>query len=96
MSELEERIAREVVKAIRPLLGDTWKDKDLIFSVETLAGYLGVSNQWVYDRIKSREIPYIKVGKFCRFRKRDIDAWLDTMKVPMVNPYTGKMPKKPR
>jgi len=91
-SELEERIAREVVKAIRPLLGDAGKDKNLIFSVETLAGYLGVSNQWVYDRIKSREIPYIKVGKFCRFRKREIDGWLDNMKVPMVNPYTGKVP----
>jgi len=95
-SELEERIAREVVKAVKPLLADAGKDKDLIFSVETLAGYLGVSNQWVYDRIKSREIPNIKVGKFCRFRKREIDLWLDNMKVPMVNTYTGKMQKKPR
>lgn len=91
-SELEERIAQSVVKALRPILGDTGKDKDLIFSVETLAGYLGVSNQWVYDRVKLKEIPYIKVGKFLRFRKREIDRWLDNMKVPVVNPYTGKVP----
>jgi len=91
-SELEERIAREVVNAIKPMLAHTGQGKDLIFSVETLAGYLGVSNQWVYDRIKSREIPYIKIGKFCRFRKREIDGWLDNMKVPVVNPYSGKVP----
>jgi len=95
-SELEERIAKEVVKAIKPFLADAGQDKNLIFSVEALAGYLGVSNQWVYDRIKSREIPYIKVGKFCRFKKRDIDVWLDNMKVPVVNPYSGKVPDAKR
>jgi len=90
-TELEERIVSGVLKRIKAHLPNTGQD-DLIFSVETLAGYLGVSNQWVYDRIKSREIPYIKVGKFCRFRKRDIDVWLDNMKVPVVNPYSGKVP----
>ncbi|MFQ5442243.1 MAG: helix-turn-helix domain-containing protein [Thermodesulfobacteriota bacterium] len=89
--EVEERIAKEVVKALEPLLAKGKGDTDVLFTVTSLAEYLGVSKQWVYDRIKFKEIPYIKVGKFPRFRKRDIDRWLDSLKVPAVNPCSGKL-----
>ncbi len=51
---------------------------DTIFSVETLAKYLQVSKQWVYERVHLKEIPHIKMGKFPRFKKREIDIWLES------------------
>jgi len=31
------------------------------------------------------EIPYLKIGGQLRFRKKDIDKWLDTYNVPAVS-----------
>jgi len=88
--ELEELIAERVVKALKPFLTEG-KSDDAIFDTVTIAEYLGVSDQWVRDRVKHKQIPYLKVGKFLKFRRKDIDRWLDTLKVPVVNPYSGKI-----
>ena len=45
--------------------------------------YLHVSHQWVYERVHLKEIPHIKMGKFPRFRKSEIDRWLETLKIPV-------------
>lgn len=92
---LEQRIAERVVAAIRNHLPDAGPDGDHLFTRETLASYLGVSKEWVQDRRRYHQIPFIKVGKFVKYRKRDIDRWLDGKTIPEVNPYSGKMPKKP-
>lgn len=67
---------------------------DELFTVETLAKYLQVSKQWVYERIHLNEIPYIKMKKFPRFRKSEIDKWLDKMKTPAIQPLPNALPKK--
>jgi len=93
--ELEARIAERVVQDLKPLLADAGQDDDLLFSVKTLAPYLGASEEWVRDRVRYKQIPFMKVSKFLKFRKRDIDRWLDGKAIPDVNPYHGKMPRKP-
>jgi excisionase family DNA binding protein len=83
--ELARQITQEVVKAITPLLRKGASTEDPLFTVKTLAKYLGVSDQWVDERVHLCEIPFIKVGKFPRFRKSDIDRWLDTLKTPSIH-----------
>jgi excisionase family DNA binding protein len=43
-----------------------------------IAEYLGVPetllNQWRYQRVGP---PFIKVGRAVRYRRRDVDAWLE-------------------
>lgn len=85
--ELEEGITRRVIQALKPLLQGRPED-DTIFTVSTLAEYLHVSDQWVYERVHLKEIPYIKMGKFPRFRKSEVDRWMDTMKTPAINPLS--------
>ncbi|MGR3318554.1 MAG: helix-turn-helix domain-containing protein [Candidatus Anammoxibacter sp.] len=46
-----------------------------------LSDYLKVKQSWVYDKIHTNGIPYQKAGKFPRFRKKQIDKWLE-------NPYS--------
>jgi excisionase family DNA binding protein len=97
--ELVRQITQEVVKAITPLLRKGTAEEDLLLTVKTLAKYLAVSDQWVYERVHSREIPFIKVGKFPRFRKSDIDLWLQTLKTSPIHvlsrPSTGISAKQP-
>src|ERR1700756_4837974 len=40
--------------------------------------YLQVNLRTVYRLIKAGKIPAVRVGRQWRFRKRDIDAWLDS------------------
>ena len=46
-----------------------------LLTVETLAEYLGKPKSWVYDN--AHEIPHMKVGREYRFRKSEVDLWLE-------------------
>ena len=84
--ELVEAIARQVVTFLRPVLARSkTSDKESLLDVKGLAQYLGVKPQWVYERVAQREVPFLKVGKFPRFRKSEIDQWLDTLKSPAMS-----------
>jgi excisionase family DNA binding protein len=87
-NELAASIARAVVQEIKPLLGKATDEDESLFTVKTLAEYLQVSQQWVYERIQHNEIPHIKLGKFPRFKKSDINHWLDTLKIPASEPLS--------
>jgi excisionase family DNA binding protein len=82
-----EQLGNEIVKRVLDALKTrrTEEAEDTLFTVETLAEYLLVSKQWIYERVQFKEIPYIKVGKFLRFRKSEIDKWLDGHKVPAAS-----------
>ena len=89
-----DRIVERVVESLKPLLMPNNKDKEgdcNLFSVKTLGKYLAVSDQWIYERTKLKEIPYLKVGKFPRFRKNAIDKWLDSLNTPVMGLMAGKI-----
>ena len=46
-------------------------EEKLIDAVE-LAEFLGVSYKWVWRACREGRIPYIQVGKYYRFRLRDV------------------------
>lgn len=88
-----ERITQRVVQQLAPLLKPLHKPNgsDILFTVESLAQYLHVSKQWVYERVHLNEIPYIKMKKFPRFKKSVIDKWLESMGTPAVQPTSRKL-----
>ena len=87
---LAHEIADEVAKILAPFLAtQPFKKDDPLLGVKELAEYIGVSIQWIYERVQLKEIPYIKVGKLLRFQKWDIDSWLDGLKVPPMNPLSS-------
>jgi excisionase family DNA binding protein len=84
--ELVEAIAQRVVELLKPILAHRKSEtEDVIFDVQSLAKYLKVSKKWIYERTQLKEIPHIKVNGLLRFRKRDIDKWLNSFNVPAVN-----------
>jgi excisionase family DNA binding protein len=59
---------------------------DSFLTTEEVLEYLQVNLRTVYRLIKAGKIPAVRVGRQWRFRKRDIDAWLESQRPRNVRP----------
>ena len=62
---------------------------DVFLTTEEVLAYLQVNLRTVYRLIKAGKIPAVRVGRQWRFRKRDIDAWLDSQRAAPAMPSTA-------
>ncbi|HEY0873902.1 MAG TPA: response regulator [Vicinamibacterales bacterium] len=53
---------------------------DAFLTTEEVLEYLQVNLRTIYRLIKAGKIPAVRVGRQWRFRKRDIDAWLESQR----------------
>jgi excisionase family DNA binding protein len=83
--ELAQVVTRAVVQGLAPLLA-RGEEGDSVLTVKTLAQYLRVDPGWVYKQVSLKTIPYFKNGKYVRFRKRDIDRWIETQTIKPIPP----------
>jgi excisionase family DNA binding protein len=67
---------------------------DHFLTTEEVLAYLQVNLRTVYRLIKAGRIPAVRVGRQWRFRKRDIDAWLEQNRTGV--PAGMKAPERPR
>jgi hypothetical protein len=49
---------------------------DELLDIASVARYLGVSERTVYSRVRSGDLPALKVGRLWRVRVHDLEAWL--------------------
>jgi len=61
----------------------------VFLTTEEVLEYLQVNLRTVYRLIKAGKIPAVRVGRQWRFRKRDIDAWLDSQRTQSGSPVPG-------
>ena len=59
---------------------------EVFLTTEEVLEYLQVNLRTVYRLIKAGKIPAVRVGRQWRFRKRDIDAWLDSQRTHAGSP----------
>jgi excisionase family DNA binding protein len=70
---------------------------EVFLTTEEVLEYLQVNLRTVYRLIKAGKIPAVRVGRQWRFRKRDIDGWLDSQRshgngaTVMPAPRSGRM-----
>ena len=51
-----------------------------LMTLEQLAAYLSVPKSWVYGQTRTAKrtgFPVIKAGKYCRFDRHRVMAWLE-------------------
>lgn len=86
-------IAQRVSDLLKPLISGNGKHdaEDTIFDVKRLCDYLHVSDKWVYERTHLKEIPHLKAKGLLRFRKKDIDKWLNSFNIPNANKSIGPL-----
>ena len=53
---------------------------DAFLTTDDVLGYLRVNLRTVYRLIKAGKIPAVRVGRQWRFRKSDLDAWLESQR----------------
>ena len=76
---------------------------ETFLTTEEVLEYLQVNLRTVYRLIKAGKIPAVRVGRQWRFRKRDIDSWLDsqrprgtTRSAPAIVPRPATGATRPR
>ena len=62
---------------------------EVFLTTEEVLEYLQVNLRTVYRLIKAGKIPAVRVGRQWRFRKRDIDSWLDGQRPRADHPGGG-------
>lgn len=62
---------------------------DAFLTTEEVLQYLQVNLRTVYRLIKAGKIPAVRVGRQWRFRKTDIDAWLQSQQAANARPTTN-------
>jgi excisionase family DNA binding protein len=50
-------------------------------TTDEVLGYLKVTPRTIYRLIKAGELPAVRVGRQWRFRRTDLDAWLDSQRL---------------
>jgi len=90
--DFTDQIVEKLFDRLKPFLSDNGKkgNDDFLFDVPGLAAYLKASNKWIYERVQFKEIPYLKINGLLRFRKKDIEKWLQTCHVLAVHSLDKK------
>jgi excisionase family DNA binding protein len=52
-------------------------DEDHILTLQELSAYLKIAEKTLYGYAQKGKIPGIKIGSAWRFRRTDIDQWLE-------------------
>ena len=97
-SELEpsdrQAIAEDVLEMLKPYLRRNLSNNagDTIMDVKQLCDYLKVTDKWVYDQTHLKAIPHYKLtGKALRFKRSEIDKWMEKLKTPALVEPSGKI-----
>ena len=74
--------------------------EETFLTTEEVLDYLQVNLRTVYRLIKAGRIPAVRVGRQWRFRKRDLDAWLEAQRLQSGRPGASRgvvsAPDRPR
>jgi len=60
-------------------MGFASHNSDLLLTVSEVARLLKVPKSWVYDHVRPSArplLPHVKLGKYLRFRRQDLDDFL--------------------
>ena len=55
----------------------TGNDLQAFLTTEDVLGYLKVTPRTIYRLIRIGELPAVRIGRQWRFRRTDLDEWLD-------------------
>ncbi len=89
--QIEEQDIERIVSAVCSRLQGivpAGKADSVIMDVEELAAMLKVNTSWVYKQVQFKSIPHFHAGKYPRFKRKEIDAWILEQSMPSTcSPY---------
>ena len=76
-----EKMKESILKAMEAMLHPA----EPYLSFDQAVDYLKTTARSLKDRVRAREIPYIKDGKFIKCRRKDLDAYMESHRVTPVD-----------
>jgi excisionase family DNA binding protein len=79
-------LAEELLRELMPILKGSEKSsaKEVVFDIKQLSEYLNVPYTWVYRQTCDHNIPYYKLGRYNRFKKSEIDKWMEKKSIKPI------------
>jgi excisionase family DNA binding protein len=59
--------------------------KDFL-SIPELSQYLNVKESTLYAKVEAGELPHYRIGRLIRFKKNDVDRWLEKQRRDPLDP----------
>lgn len=56
-------------------------DNNRLMNIDEVADYLAVKKSWIYENYKRAGLPAFKIGQALRFKRADVDQWLEAQQV---------------
>ena len=75
------KMQESILKAMEAMLHPEQK----YLSFEQAVEYLKTTERSLADRVRAREIPHIKDGKFTKFRREDLDAYMESRRIVPID-----------
>ena len=76
-----ENMQESILKAMEAMLHPEQK----YLSFEQAVEYLKTTERSLADRVRAREIPHIKDGKFTKFKREDLDAYMESRRIVPID-----------
>jgi excisionase family DNA binding protein len=82
---MQSRSAEPKSAIVRGRQGKQQRDGDLpgaLLTAGEVAQLLGVPRTWVYEQSRCGRIPTVTLGRYRRYRREAIEAWVEQLEAP--------------
>ena len=62
------------------------KNANEFLKIEDISAYLNIKTKTLYAMVESGDIPHYRIGRLIRFKREDVDLWMEAKKVIVRNP----------
>lgn len=64
----------------------TTQPTDTLLTAEEVAALLQVTCAWVYAETRRHRIPHLRLGRYVRYRREALDAWMNQVEMTSTSP----------
>lgn len=73
-----------------PGVPDALSAPDVLLTAEEVAALLQVSCAWVYAQTRRQRIPHLRLGRYVRYRREALDAWMRQVEMTSTSPASAR------
>ncbi len=63
---------------------------DPLLTADEVARVLRVTRAWVYTETRARRIPHVRLGRYVRYRRSAVEAWVAELEAASTGPHAPR------